>query len=112
MDKKQLVTEITRLEGELSRLERKLRAEERERYSTKGENALGAAGILFGTVFLFIIPPVGAFIIAISFLAAALAEIKAARGQRITKAKISATEEKITQTRSKLAELRVELISM
>lgn len=107
------MTEITRLEGELSRLEGNLRAKERAYHSAKGNYSLGwLVGMLFATAQVCVAPPLGIFLIVVSALATALAQFKASGAQRAAKAQLSATEEKITQTRSKLAELRVELISM
>lgn len=107
--KLQLVQDIGKLEGDLSRLESELRQAQEKAQSVKGQRTGGSVALLFailGTFFLTFIWPLWAFLGLIGFLTLITAMVKGSDA----KDSISEVEARLTDTRAKLATARAQLV--
>lgn len=107
--KLQLVQDIGKLEGDLSRLESELRQAQEKVGSVKGQRTGGSVALLLsilGIFFLTFIWPLWAFLFVIGTLTIITAGIKGSNARDA----VSEVEARMAETRSQLATLRAQLV--
>ena len=112
MDKIQVINEIGRLEGQLSRFEIRLSEYERDLFSANGNYTVSGFGLIIGVILLLINQLFATFFIIVSVLALIYAGFKSFIVRKFARENLESTEDEIAETRSKLARLRAYLSTL